>query len=109
MGSINLRQVVLSCKRKLTEYKLASELGSKQHPPVVPVVFIWQWCTSLVGGIAVWKSKQDALSSCLHFPMMGHDLEIPSLQLLLVGIFYHRNKMETRTDPILSCRSDVTF
>lgn len=41
--------------------------------------------------------------SCL--PMMECD---SSLQLLLVMIFYPRNREATRTDPILSWGSDVT-
>jgi hypothetical protein len=35
-------------------------------------------------------------------PMMECDLKLPSLQLLLVMIFYSRNREETRTDSILS-------
>lgn len=61
--------------KKLVKHKLASELDSKQHPPWLPLsLFGWEE-SSLVGGIAVWKSKQTTLSSCLDFPMLGCDLE----------------------------------
>lgn len=98
--------------KKLVKYKLASELDSKQHPPWLPLsLFGWEE-SFLVGGIAVWKSKQTALSSCLDFPMLGCDLELPSLRLLLGRMFYHRNGKETEQTPFsvvgqMSCFKEI--
>lgn len=53
------------------------------------------------------EEKAGFVESLLCLPMMECDGELPSPQLLLVMIFYHRNREETRTDLVLSCGSDV--
>jgi hypothetical protein len=59
---------------------------------------------SVIKGIATWNNKLACYQdSTLTFSVMDSDLEslaeqtLPSIKLLLVGMFYNRKKNETRT------------
>lgn len=92
---------------KKSSWVRAFEWASKWHPSLfLPYLFGCE-ASSLVTGHTVWKSKQSyhqvpGFSSCLDVPpwwtvtwkCMPSKLSL-SLKLLLVGVFYHRDRNKT--------------